>query len=666
MTGAQARPRGDVHWLLNRLRCMSIPEIAWRGARALSVRVEQARQPAPVQTPMRCTPTPRVPPRLDEQQRCAIVGAADDIIAGRLEIFGVEYERFGFPPRWNCDPATGIAAPLAFGKRLDYRDEAKVGNIKTLWEPSRHLHLVTLAQAHALTREPRYADACRTLVQSWIEHCPYPLGVHWASSLELSIRLLNWSLAWDLLGGWDAAAFDGDSGARFRSAWLDSVHRHCRFVAGHLSLHSSANNHLLGEWMGLFIASLTWPCWPESSRWCRRAQAGFEAEALKQTAPDGVNREQALYYHHEVADMMLLVGLAGRAHGVPFSPAFWQRLEAMMDFLLAAMDRSGRLPMIGDADDALMVRLHGRGELDPYRSLLVSAAVLFERGDFKAAAGTFDDKSRWLLGDDGASAFDELPAAPPVPARRVFDDGGYALLGSRFGEADELRVFADSGPLGWLSIAAHGHADALAFTLSACGQELLIDPGTYAYHTEREWRDWFRGTPAHNTVTIDGEDQSEIGGNFMWLRKARAMLEQCSLAADRDIWQASHDGYRRLADPVLHRRRIEVLHARRRVIVDDTLECAGSHEAAIHWHAAETADVTLDGNDALIDAPGVRLRISLRGAGGPPLLLRGSTDPRGGWVSRRFGMKSPATQIVWSLAIAGTTQWSSEMQLEAT
>ena len=94
------------------------------------------------------------------------------------------------------------------------------------------------------------------------------------------------------------------------------------------------------------------------------------------------------------------------------------------------------------------------------------------------------------------------------------------MLGSRFGTRDELRIVADAGPLGYLSIAAHGHADALAFTLSAHGQELLIDPGTYAYHTEREWRDWFRGTAAHNTVTLDDENQSVIGGNFMWLQRA--------------------------------------------------------------------------------------------------------------------------------------------------
>jgi uncharacterized heparinase superfamily protein len=253
-----------------------------------------------------------------------------------------------------------------------------------------------------------------------------------------------------------------------------------------------------------------------------------------------------------------------------------------------------------------------------------------------------------------------------VPRRRVFEHGGYAVLGSRFGTCDELKLVADAGPLGYLSIAAHGHADALAFTLSARGQELLIDPGTYAYHTQRDWRDWFRGTAAHNTVIVDGENQSVIGGSFMWLHKARATLEAVELTAERDVWQASHDGYRRLRDPVTHRRRIELDHARAVVVVHDTLECSGAHVAAMHWHVAESAQARVDGDSVVIEAPNVGLRMTMPDARNRPVLLHGSVEPRGGWVSRRFGSKLPTTQVVWSHSFAGTTQWRTVMSLEAT
>ena len=663
------RMPSKLSWTLNRLRCMSAGEVAHRLGKSVQTRVESlglARQPVPPPS----IPASRpgwlaAPAGVPGTER--LLASADRIVAGRFDVLGLQDVLLGMPPRWNRDAATGIEAPLVFGKRLDYRNEALVGNIKTLWEPSRHLELVTLAQAHALSGAPAYARAARTLVQSWIEQCPWPLGVHWSSSLELAIRLLNWSAAWNLLGGFSSPLFEGDDGRAFRDQWLGSVYRHCRFIDGHLSRHSSANNHLLGEWMGLFVASLTWPCWPESARWQARSREGFEAEALAQNAPDGVNREQALYYHHEVADMMLIAGLAGRAHGVEFSPAWRLRLEAMMDFVLAVLDAGGHVPAIGDADDALMLRLHHEPDWDPYRSLLASCAVLFSRGDFKAASGSFDAKSLWLLGDAGARGYDALPATAPVPRRRVFEEGGYAVLGSRFGTPGEVRIVADAGPLGYLSIAAHGHADALAFTLSAAGRPLLVDPGTYAYHTERDWRDHFRGTAAHNTVCIDGVDQSEIGGNFMWLRKARATLHEVRLDPSGDVWDASHDGYGRLPDPVRHRRRIEVDHDGSRIVVTDTLHCLGEHRAQVCWQFAEGLDVTIEGDEVRVrDGAARTLTMHMPGAPVTCRLLHGSTHPRGGWVSPGFGIKRPAPSIRWEGALRGTTQWRTEIRLHAT
>src|SRR5262249_9207637 len=145
----------------------------------------------------------------------------------------------------------------------------------------------------------------------------------------------------------------------------------------------------------------------------------------------------------------------------------------------------------------------------------------FGRGDFKARAGRFDDKSRWLLGDAAAEKFAALDAASS-PAMLEFPDGGYYIIGKDFGAPGGGKALVDAGPLGYLSIAAHGHADALAFTLSVGGREILVDPGTYAYHRNRRWRDYFRGTSAHNTLRVDGREQSEPGGDFLWLSHARA------------------------------------------------------------------------------------------------------------------------------------------------
>ena len=114
----------------------------------------------------------------------------------------------------------------------------------------------------------------------------------------------------------------------------------------------------------------------------------------------------------------------------------------------------------------------------------------------------------------------------------------------------------DCGPLGYLGIADHGHADALAITLSVAGEECLVDPGTWSYSQAPAWRDYFRGTSAHNTVRVDGVDQSVSGGRFMWLRKAQARIDRMPRSPGDFDFRGSHDGYLRLDDPVRHRRSV--------------------------------------------------------------------------------------------------------------
>ncbi|AVR95986.1 heparinase II/III family protein [Pseudoduganella armeniaca] len=651
-------------WKLNRLKLMGAPEIVWRVRQLAQKKASKlgvglvAKPPAPNLSAMGANFIGDAA-GIDV---AALRQAADNVLAGRWNVFAMRGLNLGFPPQWNRDPKTGTNAPMKLGKAIDYRRESVVGDIKYLWEPSRHLELVTLALAWRASGEQRYAAGARLLLESWFDQCPYPNGVHWTSSLELAVRLLNWAFAWQLLGGAESALFKGEAGERFQRRWLDNIYQHCHFIRGYFSRHSSANNHLFGEYMGLFVASVQWPCWPESARWQALARRGLEVEALKQNTEDGVNKEQAIYYQHEVMDMMLLCHHIGKANGAGFSAAYLERLERLAEFVAALMDAGGNVPMTGDADDAQMVRLAYEPDWSPYRSLLASCALLFERGEFKRKAARLDDKNRWLFGADGATRWDALAAATTEQPVMAFPQGGYYLMGSQFGTEREVRIVVDCAPLGYLSIAAHGHADALSFTLSAAGEELLTDPGTYAYHTQKAWRDYFRSTAAHNTVQVDGQDQSEIGGNFMWLRKANAKLLAHVPQGTVQVFEGEQDGYRRLADPVLHRRKIDFDATSNVLVVLDTLECRGTHDVALHWHFAETCRV--EGRAQALFALGRRSRLDMQCSfGDGPELLRSSEAPLGGWISRRFDEKEGITTAVWRGRISGSTQIETRIAL---
>ena len=642
---------GRAHWYLNRLRCMSPAEIAHRTGRAVRIHAERlglagrGRAPRPDPAPVQ----PWAARVIDTAHTKRYIAAADRVAAGRLDVFALSDIDMGSPPRWNRDPSTGIEAPLVFGKLLDYRNPEIVGDIKYLWEPNRHLQLVTPAQAYALEGDARHAEAMRSQLESWLDACPYRYGPNWSSSLEPALRLINWSIAWQLIGGLDAGLFATDAGMRFRERWLESVYQHAAFIRGHFSLYSSANNHLIGEAAGLLVAAASWPHWNETSQWLAEAHRILERELRRQNAPDGVNREQAVGYQLFELDLVLVAVLAGRAAGLVWSSGFMLRLEAMLEYLASIMDSGGQVPGFGDSDDGFAVRLSQEPGFCPYRSLLAGGAILFDRPDFKRKAERLDDKVRWLFGTDADARFARLESArAPRQLRRTFPDGGYYVLGTELETEREIRLVADTGPLGYGAIAAHGHADALSFTLSMGGRELLVDPGTYTYRSDSPWRGYFRGSAAHNTVRIDGRDQSEPGGTFMWLRKTNAACTMWDSSEELDVLEGWHDGYLHLPEPVRHRRRIVLDKRWRRIFIEDRLETSGIHDVDLLFHCSERCRVRATENGLeLRNGPALALLRLPGSPEGSTAVHCGSVNPRFGWRSPRFGVILAAPTIHW-------------------
>jgi hypothetical protein len=652
-------------WTIKRLSSMDGREISYRIGKAIQARMEQIGVGLAKPTELAIRPVPawvnHISHDFDLSLYCA---AADRIIEGRFNVFAREDAELGFPPNWNKDPKTGIQAPLAFGKLLDYRDEHIVGDIKYLWEPNRHLELVTLAQAWHLTGDLRYCRACRTLLDSWFEQCPYPRGPNWTSSLEHAVRLVNWSFAWHLLGGNHSTLFEGNEGRDFQSRWLQSIYQHCHFIHGHLSRYSSANNHLFGELTGLFIGAWTWPLWESSKDWRDEAQRELEMEALKQIHGDGVDREQAIWYHHSVADMMLLAGLVGRANASDFSRTYWARFESMLEFIASIMDVHGNVPCFGDSDDGVMVRLSPSRDFHVYRSLLATGAVLFSRADLKVKAQRFDEKSRWLLGNSAGEYFESLKCESVLlPVHRSFAQGGYYILGDGFETTDEIRIVAHAGPLGYLSIAAHGHADALSFTLSVGGNEILIDPGTFAYHTQNRWREYFRGTSAHNTLRVDGADQSVSGGNFLWTKHSKSTVLAFDTNSEKEHLSCKHDGYQRLSDPVDTQRELTYDRRVRTLYVLDSLICKRQHRLEMYWHFSEKCAVQMQADLAIVN--NANAIVKLRWPSGlSGRIVRGSENsPIGGWISHRYDRRVPSNTLVVAGNITGS--WRGLTTIEA-
>ncbi|MES2149184.1 MAG: alginate lyase family protein [Pseudomonadota bacterium] len=618
----------ELPWWFQRLRCMTPAEVLYRlrqaGLDALEKRGLLGRAAAPV--PAALAFPVFVAPTLSDGEAQAILADARRICAGQVTLFASRQFNVGARPQWNRDPESGITGPAVYAGDIGVSRRHLVGDIKHVWELNRHLHLVRLAQAIVLSGESGFVDALQAQLRGWLAQCPPRIGPNWTSALELGIRLINWSLIWRLLGDHGNPLFAGSAGAALRADWLASIHAHCQCIARRPSRHSSANNHLIGEQAGLYVAAMTWPCWPASARWRARARRELEQQAALQFSPDGVNREQAFAYHVFSAEFLFVAALAGP----PFGRRFWDDLQRALRFLRSVRDVKGHLPMVGDADDAMVHRLDPQ-EHDRAGALLELEAAL-HGGAQPGAAGM-----RWLLQALPAGRPEPTPLAPATAW--AFPDGGYLVFGSGFGSAREIKGLLDCGPLGYLGIAAHGHADALALTLSVAGEPCLVDPGTGSYWQERKWRDYFRGTSAHNTVRVDGLDQSVSGGRFLWLRKAQVTVERMPRSPMQFDFRGSHDGYLRLADPALHIRTVRFDAHSAVLSVLDQVRARKAHRLEQFWHFAPGLNLSLTASAVHVRGNAFGIDIDILGAGFSLELLRGCENPPLGWYSPSYELK---------------------------
>jgi hypothetical protein len=620
-------------WLVNRLRCMSVAEVGYRIQQAAVTRVaKRVRARAAPPLPRARTFDVHGAPALSQPEREALLADADSICAGHVVLFANRRFDVGLPPVWNRDPDSGVVGPAIYAGDITITNREQVGDIKHVWELNRHLHLVRLAQAWTVTNDVAWLHALQTQLRSWLDQCPPLVGPNWTSSLELGIRLINWGIVWQLIGGEGSGLFAGEEGQRLRADWLDSIHAHCTAIARHLSRHSSANNHLIGELAGLYVGASIWPCWKSSGAWLEQARRELEHEAQAQFSRDGVNREQAFAYHVFSCEFLFVAGLVGQACDHPFSRAYWTSLQRALRFLRSVRDVGGNVPMVGDADDGIVFRLDSPAGDRAKQLLALGDAVLRRMQPTHPGV-------RWLL----HTLPGKRPEADPHESDTgwAFPDGGYLLFGSHFGEAHEIKGLVDCGPLGYLGIAAHGHADALALTLSIGGEECLVDPGTYSYWQEHKWRDYFRGTSAHNTVRIDGLDQSVSGGRFMWLKKARASIERMPQSPHEFDFRGAHDGYERLADPVRHMRSVRYDAASATLTVRDEIAAKKHHQVELFWHFAPGLDTRLNSSGLHVRGRRFALQMHAHGADLKLELVRGNENPPLGWYSRSYESRQP-------------------------
>jgi hypothetical protein len=299
------------------------------------------------------------------------------------------------------------------------------------------------------------------------------------------------------------------------------------------------------------------------------------------------------------------------------------------------MDKQGRIPSIGDNDDAWVVRLNDQPGDNNYQSVINTAAAWLENSDLKKSDLEFDEKSWWLLGEEGRRAFEKLPVSEKRGSTNILRMGGYGVM-----ESASSKVVMDFGSLGYGTMAAHGHADSLGIWANLDGEELLVDSGTFAYQEGGEWRSYFRSTRAHNTVCVDNLDQSEMLGPFLWGKKANTRLIHWDSQNNHSQIIAEHNGYKNLG--IIHRRSVLFFHPSILAICD-SISGSGIHEIEQNWHLNPKSIIEISNNIALIRTGKICFQFEVLTTSLNNLLVySGQMNPIQGWVSKNYGVKEPS------------------------
>jgi hypothetical protein len=615
-------------WYVNRLRNMVPAEVVHRVVEKGRKLSSKGRHEGWARFAQQSDVVPRIPGLEDAvlqaspPVREALDRTCAALLDGRFSALGVEWPKreadAPFPvDLWRLDPVSGHLWPGADAYCFDigYRHETRFGDVKYVWEFNRLQFLQPLAAKLAFDDDAEARRVIEAAIEGWHRAHPPFRGLVWNSGIELALRAITLLIVSSICG----ARLSPDTIRRIRELLAAHVFWLTRFP----SRFSSANNHLIAEAAGEYLIGIAMPELAGAGSMAAKARRVLETEIEKQILPDGVAAEQSPTYGAFSIEFALLAALAARNLDDPFGSTFDARLIDFADWI-AAISSDGAAPAICDDDEGRVIAMC---EPEPrYPAAIANAAMAFLGRPSPVAA------TPPHLRD---AIFGEAAQAEPKPVRGVttFPDGGYSVLdGARF------KLVMDHGPLGYLSIAAHGHADALSILLCIDGEPILVDPGTYLYHSGGAWRDWFRSTRAHNTLTLAGDDQSIMSGAFNWSHKANASLVE---ASDMAIL-AEHDGYVGHSGAT-HRRQVRITEEGLRI--ED--EVSGKpHPVELVFQFAPGLDVRIDGAVASISKdenpiaaftlPGDRLEVASGGDGFD-----------GGWVSPSFGVRIPAPRLSW-------------------
>jgi len=546
--------------------------------------------------------------------------AADEgerILNGELKYFAHEFARTGFPPDWNKDPVSEIR-PVSKKHWSEISDDGEV-DIKFIWEANRFSMVYTLVRAYASSRDERFAEAFWKLIQSWAESNPPNQGANWKDGQEIALRLMAW--CWGFYGFFHSPSTTPDRISQFTVLVAAQAERISQNIGYAISTRS---NHTISEAFGLWMVGLLFPELNDSEKYLKSGGELLEHEASTQILPDGSYSMYSLNYHRFILHIYFYALRLGELNGSPLSKSVYRLVTSSIEYLYQLIDpQTGQMPVYGSNDGALVLPINNCDFTD-YRPVLQLGSYL-TKGRRLFESGAWDEDLYWFCGSKALRA----PVDAPEQRPKGYSNGGiYIVRGSQSKVIIRCTDYR----------ARPSHADQLHVDLWWRGYNIASDAGTYLYSGEDVWRNGLAHTSVHNTVLVDFKDQMKMVSRFTWTDWARGKV----LKHDEKIWQGEHDGYKRLPDPISHKRAVMLLSEDRWLVVDH-LNAKQVHHYALHWLLNDFPYTQRENSVCLWpESAKYQIQMGLREGKSTFSVVRGDPASTRGWRSQYYGHKEPA------------------------
>lgn len=544
---------------------MNAPEVAWRVQQKLLQKKEK-KSVYSLHLPVTQIPLSKGLQGLKADVNRIPFNAQNNItsVFENLDIFG-QFDYQLYKKKWNAGfqtentwPEEDFSAGISIGQRED------IGDIRTNWELNRHFQFSCLAKNYYLTGKKKYLDELEDLFVDWNKHNLFLHGTEWTSAMELGIRVNSWIYTYVFL----ALAYEK---YQEKKILLDELAHGIlimsKYIIKHRAKFSSANNHLIVEIFAVGMAGILF----DKKEWIKLAVGILTEELPKQNYEDGVNKEMSLHYQGLVMEAygLLWLALAKNKYDVPQS---WkQYLTHMSEYMADCCGDFGEIVVFGDNDEGKLLDLQGKIE-DHYRYVLQLMGMLLNQ---KYTDLPLIENISWITTKEQQEHYNEKKLYESKLVAH-YKKGGYTVLRSR---DHKVLIGMDHAELGFGSIAAHGHADALSIQAFYGGKPVLVDSGTYNYHVPKTVRNEIRSAKAHNTVFVEGVEQAEMLGPFLWGKRYKvenvaAEEKEGCVEIDATI---SYSG-------VTHRRKV-TFDLERKLVVEDFVD--GAQKAIQVWNCVE-------------------------------------------------------------------------------